>query len=81
MWQASLKTLSGCWCKKTDFRVFKNSDIFYPVFILVHIVLFGDMWLNIPMPIHIINCFTCNARWPSKFSEIPPVLIARVCPA
>jgi hypothetical protein len=48
------------------------------VFILVHIVPFEDMWLNIPMTIQIIICFTCNACWLSKFSEIPPVLIARV---
>jgi hypothetical protein len=47
---------------------------FLSLFISVH------LWLNIPMTIHIINCFTCNARWPSKFSEIPPVLIARVRP-
>ncbi|MDO9300672.1 MAG: hypothetical protein Q7T89_04775, partial [Anaerolineales bacterium] len=24
------------------------------------------LWLNIPMTIHLLNCFTCNARCPSK---------------
>ena len=30
------------------------------MYILVH------FWLNILMTIHVLNCFTCNARWPSK---------------
>jgi glyoxylase-like metal-dependent hydrolase (beta-lactamase superfamily II) len=24
------------------------------------------LWLNIRMTIHLLNCFTCNARWPSS---------------
>lgn len=34
--------------------------IFLSLFILVH------LWLNILMAIHLLNCFTCNARWPSN---------------
>jgi glyoxylase-like metal-dependent hydrolase (beta-lactamase superfamily II) len=45
---------------QTNFQGQRTLEVFLSLFIPLY------FWLNIPMTIHVLNCFTDNARWPSK---------------
>jgi len=44
------------------------------LFITVH------LWLNVPMAIHLLNCFTCNARFSREWYDFAAMWILLLGP-